>query len=539
MVAVRDAMANPGIRRLELAWMLGIAADTALFVVLLVVAYGRGGVVAAGLLGAFRMAPAIVSGAASGVALRRWSGRRILLGVAILRTVVALGVLVAIAGNAPTLALYALAAAAGAVGAVVRPVQATLMPALARTPEELVAANVAWGTVEGIGSLVGPALAAALIAAGAVDAVAGVAAAGFAATAIVVAGLRFEQASDAAAGSGVGRGLRLGEGLEILRRRPVTGWSMVGLVTQTLTRGLLNAFIVVAAVELLGLGDPGVGTLNAAMGIGGLVGGAFAMSLVRPANLLPSQSVALAFWGLPIAVIALVPEAPVAYAALAVIGLANAAYDAAVFTIFQRGTTNDERAAIFAVFEALAGAGVVAGSLLAPVLIAAFGERGAMGVGGSIAPLVGVLIFIRVRGAGRLSALDESRVELLRRVPAFAALPLTGIERLAGSADVERHAAGDVVMRQGDPGDRFLVIEQGEVEVVVDGRTIQRLGPGAGIGEVALLRSTPRTATVVALTDVAAVAVGSADFCAAVSGPAALPLMERVVRQHLANAPDG
>jgi hypothetical protein len=530
-------MTNPGIRRVELAWMLGIGADAALFVVLLVVAYGRGGVVAAGLLGAFRMAPAMVSGAANGLLLRRWSGRGVLLAVAVLRTVVALGVLLAIAGSAPTFVLYGLAAAAGAVGAVVRPVLATLMPALARTPEELVAANVAWGTVEGIGSLVGPALAAGLIAAGATAAVAAVAAAGFAATLVVVAGLRFEQASDAVAGT-AGRGLRIREGLEIFQRRPVTGWSLVGVVAQTVTRGLLNGFIVVAAVELLGLGDPGVGTLTSAMGIGGLLGGAFAVSLVRPANLLVSQSVALAFWGLPIAVIALVPEAAAAYVALLVIGIANSAYDSAIFTIFQRGSTNDERAAVFAVFEGLAGLGVVAGSLLAPVLIAIFGDRGAMAVGGLIAPLVGVLIFIRVRGAGRLSALDESRVELLRRVPAFAALPLTGIERLAACADVERHTAGDVVMRQGDPGDRFLVIEEGEVEVLIDGRSIQRLAAGAGIGEVALLRSTPRTATVVALTDVAALAVGSRDFCAAVSGPAALPLMERVVRQRLAKAPE-
>src|SRR4051812_26252702 len=222
-------MANPGIRRVELAWMLGIGADAALFVVLLVVAYGRGGVVAAGLLGAFRMAPAIVSGAANGVLLGRWSGRNLLLGVGVVRTALALGVVLAIAGDAPTLVLYALAAAAGTVGAVVRPVQATLMPALARTPEELVAANVAWGTVEGIGSLVGPALAAALIAAGAVAAVAGVAAVGFAATVVVVAGLRFEQASDALAGAGAGRGLRMREGLQIFRRRPVTGWSLIGV----------------------------------------------------------------------------------------------------------------------------------------------------------------------------------------------------------------------------------------------------------------------------------------------------------------------
>src|SRR4051812_43584562 len=87
-----------------------------------------------------------------------------------------------------------------------------------------------------------------------------------------------------------------------------------------------------------------------------------------------------------------------------------------------------------------------------------------------------------------------------------------GGPRVASSAVVEEHQAGAVVMRQGDPGDRFMVIEHGEVEVLVDGRAIQRLGPGAGIGEVALLRSTPRTATIVALTELSALAVASGDF---------------------------
>ena len=536
LAAFRAAMANDGIRRLELGWMLSVGADSALLVALLVVAFQRDGVVGAGLLGALRMAPAVISGAASGAALRRWSGRDVLLAVAALRTAAAVLTLLAIGSAAPILALYALAALGGTIGAIVRPVQATLMPAVARTPEELVAANVAWGTVEGIGSLVGPAVAAALIAAGAVDIVAGAAAAAFGATLVVMAGLHFEQASDAVAGSASAAGVQLLEGLRVLRRRPIARWSMLGVFGQTLTRGLLNAIVVVAAVALLGLGEPGVGTLNAAMGIGGLVGGLFAMSLVRPSTLLAAQAVTLAFWGLPIAIIGALPNPAVGAAAMAVVGVANAGFDASVFTIFQRACSNPERGPIFAVFEATAGLGVVAGSLLGPVLLATFGDRGGMVVAGAILPILAAVVFIRIGRLPQVTTIDEGVVALLRRVPAFEALPLTGIERLAGAAGSERLAAGSVVMRQGEAGDRFVIVERGEVEVRVDDRLVQRLGPGAGIGEVALLRSTARTATVTAMTDVVLVTIAPQDFCAAVSGPTALSRMERVVRERLDRA---
>lgn len=532
--ALRDAMGNAGIRSLELSWLLAMAADAALFVALLVVAYGRDGVVATGLLGAFRMAPAIVSGAASGAALRRWSGRQVLLAVAAVRVIVALLAAVAIAGAAPTVVLMLLAAVGGGAGALVRPIQATLMPALARTPEELVAANVAWGTVEGVATLAGPAIAAGLIASGLTVGVAILAAASFAGGGLAVVGLGFEQASDSLPPSTATTGPQLLEGLRTLRHRPVAGWAMLGVFGQTMTRGLLNALVVVAAIELLGLGDPGVGTLNAAMGVGGLVGGLFAMSIVRPSNLLASASVALAFWGLPIALIGLAPSVAVALVGLAIIGVANSTYDVAILTIFQRGCSNEERAPVFAVFEAVAGLGVVAGSLLGPLLIGWLGNREAMVVGGAILPVIAAVIYGRVGRMPAIATTDERTVELLRRVPAFAALPLTGIERLAGAARDETHAAGETLMHQGEEGDRFLVIEAGEVDVFIDERLIHRLGPGAGIGEVALLRQTPRTATVLAVTDVRTISIGSRDFCTAVSGPMALGLMERVVRERLA-----
>jgi NADH:ubiquinone reductase (H+-translocating) len=80
-----------------------------------------------------------------------------------------------------------------------------------------------------------------------------------------------------------------------------------------------------------------------------------------------------------------------------------------------------------------------------------------------------------------------------------------------------RYAAGEVIIRQGEPGGRFYVITEGEVEVVheePDGQetSVAQLGPGRYFGEIALLRSTRRTATVRAVTDVNVLGIARRDF---------------------------
>jgi len=91
-------------------------------------------------------------------------------------------------------------------------------------------------------------------------------------------------------------------------------------------------------------------------------------------------------------------------------------------------------------------------------------------------------------------------------------------------------------MTQGEPGDTFIVIASGDVDVSVDGRPIHQLGPGSGIGEIALLRRSPRTATVVAATDVTGYAIDAPTFLAAIAGPAAAAAAERLAAERLAES---
>jgi MFS family permease len=531
--AAREALSNDGIRRLELVWAIGIAADAALLVVLLVQVYTQDGVVAAGVLGAVRMGPAVIAGMLAGTVVRRFGARRVLLTLGLMRTLAAAGCAVAIAVALPTAVLYLLAIVVAIAGAPVRPAAGTLMPGLARSPSELVAANMAWGTGEGLGTFLGPFVAGLLIAAGQPAVAAAVVAAAFLGTALIVVGLRFEHSMDAVGGARQGAGTGLVEGLRVLRRRKVLRWSMLGIYGQVVTRGLLNPLLVVASIELLGMGEGGVGLLTAALGLGGLVGAVFALAAARPDRLILNQSAALAYWGAPIAVIGLVADPAVALLAMLVTGLANAMFDVVVFTIFQRGASNQERAAVFSVFEGIAGLGLVTGSLLAPVLLAAFGASGALAVTGAILPVLALVIYAFIGREERVSVVDEALVRQIRDVDAFAQLPLTAVERLASGMTAFTAPAGEVLMREGDPGETFVIIATGEVEVSVGGRSMQRLGPGAGLGEIALLRRSPRTATVVTLTEVIGYRVDADTFACAVSGPATAAITEQIAAANL------
>ncbi len=108
-------------------------------------------------------------------------------------------------------------------------------------------------------------------------------------------------------------------------------------------------------------------------------------------------------------------------------------------------------------------------------------------------------------------------LELLERVSLFAPLPGPALERLASQLEAIQVAAGTSVITQGETGDRFYVVAAGELDVDVDGRHTGSLGPGDSFGEIALLRDTPRTATVTARTATELHALGREAFLEAVT----------------------
>lgn len=123
----------------------------------------------------------------------------------------------------------------------------------------------------------------------------------------------------------------------------------------------------------------------------------------------------------------------------------------------------------------------------------------------------------------------------MRRNPLFAPLPLTALDRLAESLVPVSFDPGEALMRKGELGDRYVLIGSGEVEVRDDELILGTNGPGDGVGEIALIRCVPRTATVVALTHVGGYEIDPATFLSALAGPAGRAAAESVTAARLAN----
>jgi CRP/FNR family transcriptional regulator, cyclic AMP receptor protein len=103
-------------------------------------------------------------------------------------------------------------------------------------------------------------------------------------------------------------------------------------------------------------------------------------------------------------------------------------------------------------------------------------------------------------------------VDVLKRVPLFAGLDDRELEEIAISMKERRVDSGETILEQGAGGAGFFVVDEGEAEVTVDGKTRRTIGPGDYFGEIALLTGSDRTATVTARTDMVCFGMTSWDF---------------------------
>lgn len=533
---MRTAMAEGSIRRLTVAWFAVMAGKWALLVATLVIAYDLGGAVAVGLLGLVRFLTPAITAPLAGLPASRWPLESVLRATNLVRTIAAAGALVVVAIDGPFAALAVMVALESGIGALTRPIHMALLPACGRTPEQLIASNVTSSAAEGLGTFIGPAVSGLLLVlAGPAWALAAVVAI-YVIGLLAIAGLHVPtvgRRSDPPTLDSVRR--ELSTGIRAAVTLPGPRLVMIGVGMQTFVRGLLTVLIVVASIELLGLGQGGVGTLNAAMGVGGLLGAVAAMGLAGRSRLGPAFTVALGAWGAPIAAIGLAVHPAIAIWAMAAIGLSNAVLDVAGYTLAQRTTSNASRVGLLGLIDGVANLGPALGGIFAPLLIAAVGTAGALVVTGAILPIVAVITWPATRRLDEGGPVAARRVALLRGQPTFAPLSLATVEHLAACMTPVRFADGEWLMREGDVGDRYLLLDAGKVEVVQQERPVRELGPGSGVGEVALLRDVPRTASVVARGPVAAYSLDRASFLEAVTGHGASHAAARsVADEHLA-----
>ena len=508
---------NANLRRAQLSFLGAWTAEWAFTVALGIVAYRDGGPTAVGLVGLLRMVPSAVAAPLLAPLADRGRRERVLVLMSLISGVgTAVAALVVGVGGTPQI-VYALAVFSTIGSTLYLTAFSALLPSLCRTGHELASANLVRGLLDSVATLLGPVVAAVLLQFTGVAAVFAVAAGCSLWAAAMMVRVHYQAAPRPPA-----RRTRLlpevSEGVRAVGRNRDLAL-LVGLTSvQTFTRGALTVFTVVVAIDLLGMGEPGVGTLTAAVGAGAVLGSGASSLLVGTHRLASWFGLGIALWGLPIALIGLFPAKAATLGLLVCVGVANTLVDVGVLTLMARLTPDDVLARVSAVLESLIALTVGLGAVVASLVIDLSSVRLALIMIGALCPLAAAAGWLRLRRLDQSIGVRDQEIELLHEVALLGPLPLPAIEQLARGLEPVSVPAGHIVFHQGDVGDRFYVIESGEAEVIGDGRLVATLGRGEGFGEIALLRRVPRTATVRAAVELRLQALSSDKFLPVVCG---------------------
>lgn len=529
--SLATVLRRQSLRRLNLALAGSLIGDWAYGTAITVWAYDVGGASAVGIWTTIRFVLIAVVSPFGAVIADRMSRRTVMVACDLVRAVLVVTAAGLVAFDGPALAVFVLGTVAPLVGTPFRAAQMALTPSLVEDPQELTAANSVASTLESLAFFVGPAIAGFLLAVSDVASVFLLDAATFLLSAALVWGIRLTPAApedepDADSAEPEQRFLTEAmAGFRVIWHNPDLRVLMVLYTAQTVVMGASLVFGVAIAFDMTDLGAAGLGWLDAVVGIGAIVGGFLAIALATRKRLASDFGWGVVFWAAPLFLITVWPTAAAAFIAMAIIGAANPIVDINASTIIQRVTPDAVLGRVFGAVEALLTIGMALGALVMPLLIAWPGLRWGLTV--LAVPVVGVALL----GMAHLRTMDETvsepeGVTLLGQVPLFAPLARPLLESLSVRLTRVEVPAATEVVREGEVGDVFYVIESGELDATYNGQLLSRMGPGECFGEIALLREVPRTATVTARTDAVLYALDRDGFLGAMSGD--LDLQTRV-----------
>ena len=530
--AFRSLAGNGALVRILSAYAVFVLTECAAWIAMLVFAYSRGGAAAAGFVAVAQLVPAAVLAPVMATVADRRSPVVVLAGGYLVQAAGMAAAAVAVFAHVQ-IAAYACAVIYCAAQSTTRPAQAVLAASVAATADQLTAVNVVVSWLESAGVVTSGLLAGILISLAGVGSVFVVCACLAVAAVLGVGALRVVPLAPPREDSppvlaDVAEGLRLAAGRPRLR-------VMLALLTaESVVAGALDLLFVILAIGVLRRSEAWAGYLNSAYGAGAvlaatagaiLIGRRLGAPILAAALLLSAVLAALGF-GIGLAA---------TVALLAVAGAACALLDLALRTLLQRSVPPQLMGRVFGVLEGLTFAGWALGALLVPLLVHLGGNRLAL-IGAAV-----VLPLAALAGGRALFALDAAvpvpvvEIALLRSLPLFAELPAPVLEGLAAALSPVHVPAGAALIRQGEPGDAYYAIAAGELDAVQDGHVLRRCGRGEGVGEIALLRSVPRTASVIAATEATVYRLGRDPFLTAVLGHAATQrLADRIAETRLA-----
>jgi MFS family permease len=516
--ALRAVFANPALRRVELAFAGSAVGMYAATIAVSVYAFRHGGATAVGVFLFVRLGLASAVAPVAASFADRYRRERVMLASDLARVVTVGGSAAAAYAGVPA-AVYVLATLSTVFGSVFKPAESSILPALARTPEELTAANLCSSTFDSIGSFIGPALGALLLVFGGPATVFVLVAATLAWSASFIGRVRSPERiapAEAEAESGFAG---LAGGFRAVADEPRLRLLLGFYGAQALVAGAYGVLVIVVALDLLGMGNSGVGVLEAVSGVGSIAGAALALLLIARARLAADLSLGVVLWGAPLILIGVFPHVWLAVVAVGIVGLGNTVVDVSAMTLLQRSTPEQVAGRVFGLLESVLIGSLALGALAAPLLVHFAGVRWAVVSVGALLPVVSAL------GRRQLTAIDEGarvpaeQLAALRAVAFLAFLPLREQEALAAAMTRVEVSGGQTLFELGDEGDRFYILTAGELTVELPEGPKVESAPSY-VGEIALLRDVPRTASVRARTDATLWALERDDFLAAVSGHA-------------------
>jgi hypothetical protein len=518
---------NQALSRLLLAYLVMIVAEFGEWLALIVYAYVRGGASAAGLVVILQLIPSMLLAPLISAKLARIGVARLLTGAyaAAMATLGCCGVAILVGAPVPVVYLAAMAFSLSL--GVGRPLHHVLMPLVVRHPDELTSANIATSWSEGVGALVGPALAGVLISTDG-PGLSCTALAGLCLAAPLLAHVRPLRADAQEPGEEEGGLSDLLAAARVILSRPNTRALIAFPAGAAAIEGAIDLLVVVLAVQILAIGPGAAGYLSAAFGAGGLLGAAVAVLLAGRRLAVPLAAATL-IGGLALGALALVSTVLVAVLLLALVGAARTVQSVAAQTLLQRSTPLDVIVCAFALIESMRDLGMAFSALIVPLLIALGGAKAAF-VGMACFALIAVLgAAHRIRRVDADASIPVVEMGMLRNMRMFSALPAAPLETLAREARYVSVHAGTAIISEGEEGDGYYAITQGSVRVTNGDREMRRLNSGDGFGEIALLHPVKRTATVTATSETTVLSISREAFLTAMHAhPATSAGAERI-----------
>jgi MFS family permease len=522
----RQLLANRQLTRFLFGQFISGIGDWLYIVAIFVLIYRETGDAAlVGLFGAVRVIPYVVLSIPAGLIADRFDRRLVLLVSDLWRGAMMVLLTILVIVEAPVLPIAVVAILATCGSAFWYPAFGAYLPNLVTDEQQLGPANSAWSSLQNLSFIIGPAVGGLLLAFGGVTVAFILNALTFVVIAFILWSLPparprpsvVEATPTAETPESAETPAAPLAGPKVAPR-PMAGLLIIQAMAGFFDSGM-QVLTVILAINVLNAGEAANGYLNAAIGVGGLVGAIASGVLVLRRGLGMPLVVGGVVFAIGLVVLGLVPNLAVAIVALIIAYAGAILLDVVMTTLFQRVVPDERRGRWNGIKESvftLSGAG---GAIALPFLVVNVGAAPTLGVAAAVIVVATVAGRALIGGAAtRAPSPFEATLARVAELPLFTGVPSSRLEAALAHIREVPVRAGEVVIRQGDPADRFYMIESGSFVVTqapAPGAAqvvLQHLGPNEVFGELGLLRGAPRRATVTAETDSVLLALEGRDF---------------------------